>query len=93
MQIIHCETQELIAESKRGQAIMPFEGNYYNFKSLGWKNWFPNPLLPFIWFCVAVPQQHPDLLVITADHKQSKGSSISAFPMSGQYEEGVSLPQ
>ena len=34
MQIIHRGTQELIAESKRGQAIMPFEGNYYISKVL-----------------------------------------------------------
>ena len=32
-------------------------------KNLGWKYWLPNPLLPFIWFRVAVPQQHPDLIV------------------------------
>ena len=29
MQIIHRETQKLIVEGKRGQAITPFEGNYY----------------------------------------------------------------
>jgi hypothetical protein len=33
-------------------------------KFLGWKYWLPNPLLPFIWFRVAVPRQHPELLVI-----------------------------
>lgn len=33
-------------------------------KDLGWKYWFPNPLFPFIWFRVAVPQRHPDLIVI-----------------------------
>jgi len=32
-------------------------------KNLGWKYWLPNPLLPFIWFRVAVPQHHPQLLV------------------------------
>lgn len=33
-------------------------------KDLGWKYWFPNRLFPFIWFRVAVPQRHPDLIVI-----------------------------
>jgi len=30
---------------------------------LGWKYWLPNPLLPFIWFRVALPDGHPDLEV------------------------------
>ena len=34
-------------------------------KNIGWLYWFPNPLLPFIWFRVAVPRQHPDLRVET----------------------------
>jgi hypothetical protein len=33
-------------------------------KFLGWKYWLPNPLLPFIWFRIAVPSEHPALLVI-----------------------------
>lgn len=32
-------------------------------KNLGWKYWLPNPLFPFIWFRVAVPRRHPELLV------------------------------
>ncbi len=32
-------------------------------KSLGWMYWLPNPLLPFIWFRVALPREHPSLLV------------------------------
>jgi hypothetical protein len=32
-------------------------------KNLGWKYWLPNPLFPFIWFRVAVPRGHPDILV------------------------------
>ena len=31
--------------------------------SLGWLYWLPNPLLPFIWYRVAVPQFHPSLIV------------------------------
>ena len=31
--------------------------------NLGWKYWFPNPLFPFIWFRVAVPRDHPELIV------------------------------
>ncbi len=33
------------------------------FRNLGWKYWLPNPLFPFIWFRVAVPRHHPELLV------------------------------
>jgi len=32
-------------------------------KNLGWKYWLPNPLLPFIWFRVAVPREHPDIRI------------------------------
>ena len=32
-------------------------------RSLGWMYWLPNPLLPFIWFRVAVPRAHPELHV------------------------------
>jgi len=32
-------------------------------RNLGWLYWLPNPLLPFIWFRVAVPRNHPDLRV------------------------------
>jgi hypothetical protein len=32
-------------------------------KNLGWKYWLPNPLLPFIWFRVAVPRYHPEIEV------------------------------
>jgi len=30
-------------------------------RNLGWFYWLPNPLLPFIWFRVAVPNDHPAL--------------------------------
>lgn len=32
-------------------------------RNLGWMYWLPNPLLPFIWFRVAVPREHPELTV------------------------------
>ena len=32
-------------------------------RNLGWKYWLPNPLLPFIWFRVAVPGHHPEITV------------------------------
>jgi len=32
-------------------------------KNLGWKYWLPNPLLPFIWFRVAVPRFDPEIRV------------------------------
>lgn len=32
-------------------------------KSLGWMYWLPNPLLPFIAFRIAVPRDHPELVV------------------------------
>ena len=30
---------------------------------LGWMYWLPNPLLPFIWFRVALPREHPQIEV------------------------------
>lgn len=30
---------------------------------LGWRYWLPNPLFPFIWFRVAVPQAHTELSI------------------------------
>lgn len=32
-------------------------------RNLGWMYWLPNPLLPFIWFRVALPATHPELKV------------------------------
>jgi len=32
-------------------------------RSLGWLYWLPNPILPFIWYRIAVPRHHPELLV------------------------------
>ena len=32
---------------------------------MAWRYWLPNPLLPFIWFRVAVPGTHPELLIET----------------------------
>jgi len=32
-------------------------------RNLGWMYWLPNPLFPFIWFRVGIPQNHPELEV------------------------------
>lgn len=32
-------------------------------KNLGWMYCLPNPLLPFIWYRVAIPQSHPELIL------------------------------
>ena len=32
-------------------------------KNLGWLYWLPNPIFPFIWYRVAVPRHHPELVV------------------------------
>ena len=32
-------------------------------RNLGWMYWLPNPLFPFIWFRVALPRTHPELIV------------------------------
>ena len=37
--------------------------------NLGWKYWLPNPLLPFIWFRVAVPGHHPELSFEVYEHE------------------------
>jgi hypothetical protein len=53
--------------------ICPYKGLYVSLdlqlpdkvggKSLAWLYWLPNPLLPFIWFRVALPGSHPELLI------------------------------
>ena len=30
-------------------------------RNLAWLYWLPNPLLPFIWFRIALPRHHPEL--------------------------------
>jgi uncharacterized protein (DUF427 family) len=30
-------------------------------RNLAWMYWLPNPLLPFIWFRVALPRAHPEI--------------------------------
>ncbi len=32
-------------------------------RNLGWLYWLPNPLFPFIWYRVALPKSHPEILV------------------------------
>ena len=32
-------------------------------RNLAWMYWLPNPLLPFIWFRVALPRTHPEIEV------------------------------
>jgi hypothetical protein len=32
-------------------------------RSLGWMYWLPNPLLPFIWFRIAVPGNHSEIKI------------------------------
>ena len=40
--------------------------------NLGWRYWLPNPLLPFIWFRVAVPGRHPELSYEVYGHETLK---------------------
>jgi len=40
-------------------------------KYVAWLYWLPNPLLPFIWFRVAVPGAHPALAVEKYDAYES----------------------
>jgi hypothetical protein len=35
--------------------------NETRIRNIAWMYWLPNPLLPFIWFRVAVPRKHPEL--------------------------------
>ena len=36
-------------------------------RNIGWLYWLPNPLFPFIWFRVAVPRHHPEIVVEEID--------------------------
>ena len=49
-------------------------------KFLGWKYVIPNPLFPFIWFRVGVPQRHPLLQVEEFDvaHERKDSERTSA---------------
>ena len=38
-------------------------------KALGWLYWLPNPLLPFIWFRLALPASHPAIEVEKFDRQ------------------------
>ena len=45
-------------------------------RNLGWMYWLPNPLFPFIWFRVAVPAHHPDLIVESVMPAQIRGGEV-----------------
>jgi uncharacterized protein (DUF427 family) len=38
-------------------------GDGERINNLAWMYWLPNPLLPFIWFRVALPRRHPDIRI------------------------------
>lgn len=40
-------------------------------RNIGWLYWLPNPLLPFIWFRVALPGAHPEIEVEQFDDTTS----------------------
>ena len=40
-------------------------------RNIGWLYWLPNPLLPFIWFRVALPGSHPEIIVEVFDDTAS----------------------
>ena len=54
-------------------------------KNIGWLYWLPNPLLPFIWYRVALPRQHPELVVeefeaaVNGDEKCCRDSENGPF--------------
>lgn len=31
--------------------------------AFAWLYWLPNPLLPFLWYRIGLPREHPDLVV------------------------------
>ncbi len=45
-------------------------------RNLGWLYWLPNPLLPFIWFRVAIPRTHPELIVEELESGREDGASL-----------------
>ncbi len=46
-------------------------------RNLAWLYWLPNPLLPFIWYRIAFPRSHPDLLVEKTTARL-RGSRVAA---------------
>lgn len=66
----HLKTDAFKVNFVPGLCIYKFLYVWLNFswrgglsRNLGWLYWLPNPLLPFIWFRVAVPREHPELRV------------------------------
>ena len=52
-------------------------------KNLGWMYWLPNPLLPFIWFRVALPGTHPSLRVQRSTGDKSSSTTWDRASMTG----------
>ena len=44
-------------------------------RSIGWMYWIPNPLIPFIWFRVALPRHHPDLEIVERHERDAEGGN------------------
>ena len=71
VRISHNKTVMLLAEGPFGFCFYKFFYVWMDLKledgkkvsNLGWLYWLPNPLFPFIWFRVGIPQMHPELVV------------------------------
>ena len=48
-------------------------------RNLAWLYWLPNPLLPFIWYRIALPRSHPDILVEEITSKLDKSEVRTAI--------------
>ena len=55
-------------------------------KNLGWMYWLPNPILPFIWYRLGLPANHPELTIEKyQDTKQAKvGNSVRSTRSKGR---------
>ena len=38
-------------------------------ESLGWMYFIANPIFPFIWFRIGIPQNHPEIEIIKSEEK------------------------
>lgn len=48
-------------------------------RNLAWLYWLPNPLLPFIWYRIALPRSHSDILVEEVMSKLDKSEVRTAI--------------
>ncbi|HEU0198523.1 MAG TPA: hypothetical protein VFQ88_15095 [Nevskiaceae bacterium] len=82
--------------------VCPYKGMYVGLnyvapndalaKHLGWLYWLPNPLFPFIMFRVAIPGQHPLLMVEPIDEPVARAHNRAPQTAAPDQQPKADLP-